>query len=108
MLNTNKITKENLQTLGNLLRNNKGIKTLNILNEGSNSFETKKEFCNEIINLLESGKLLQVVCITRSGYFGETRINLNNYKNDSEIESIQIGVYKLTENKSNPSEWTLD
>jgi hypothetical protein len=109
MLNTNKITKETLKALGQLLRNNKGIKTLDILNNGRKSFEgNKKEFCNEVLNLLESGKLLQISLVTRKGYFGNTQININNYLNDSDIEEINVSVYTEAIKKADPTEWTLD
>ena len=109
MLNTNKITKETLKALGQLLRNNKEIKTLDILNNGRKSFEgNKKEFCNEVLNLLESGKLLQICLVTRKGYFGNTQININNYLNDSDIEEINVSVYTEAIKKAAPSDWSLD
>ena len=109
MKNTNKITKENLKQLGDILRNNKEIKTLDVISEGRKSFQdNKKEFCIEVLNLLESGKLLQISLITEKGYLGTNRVSIKDYINSNIIKEIEVSVYEIAKGKTNPSNWSLD
>jgi hypothetical protein len=112
---TNKVTKENVSTLGALLRSNKGIKTLDILNNGRESFAgNKKEFCFRILELLESGKLLQISTLGNEGYFSMTNPNVANYIDSKTINEIVVSVYvekKKPETLGealNADGWTLD
>lgn len=101
---SNKVTKESLSILGDLLRNNKGIKKLDIINQGRESFEdNKKDFCFKILELLESGKLLQISVLKDRGYFGMTSPNIANYIDSKIIEEITVSVY--VERKEPQTRW---
>jgi hypothetical protein len=90
---TNTITKENLTTLGNLLRDSKKIKKLVIIGLTVKNFgDNKKDFCNEILNLLKKGETLQIKVLQNEGYFGMTNPNVKDFLNSQILEEIQIAV----------------
>lgn len=106
-----KVTKENLTTLGNLLRGSNKIKKLSIvgLGETKKFGSDKKTFCNAILRLLKDGRILQISVLQNEGYFGIINPNVNNYIGSEILEEIEISVITVTsEEKVNPSNWTLD
>jgi len=107
----NTITKENLTTLGNLLRGSKKINKLSIIGfDGRKNFGSeKKDFCNEILKLLKDGRVLKISVLKNEGYFGMTNPNVKDFLNSEILEEITVSV--ITEGnklKEDPSNWTLD
>jgi hypothetical protein len=92
MLNTTKINKETLKSLGNLLRNNKGLNKMIIKNGGHEVITDKKEFCKEVLNLLKNNNLLQLAYVQRKGYYGQTT-NFDCALKYTDVEEITVSVY---------------
>jgi len=111
MLNTNKINKETLKALGLLLRNNKGLNEMKIHAGKQFLTESKKEFCEKVLELLEAGTLLQIQYITREGYFGQT-MNIDYAMKLTDIKSIDVQEYAEAKRPQTRAEaisnWTLD
>lgn len=108
---TNSVTKENLTTLGNLLRDSNKIKNLSIVGLGKRKVfnSDKKEFCNAILRLLKDGRILQISMLKDEDYFGMNNPNIKNFINSEILEEIQISVItEASTKKEDPSNWTLD
>ena len=97
---TNKVTKENLKQLGQILRNNKNIIKLDIRAEKRFSFnDNKKDFCNKVLELLEEGRFLQLDIVKIKGYFGQSNVSFEEFFEVNNIQEITLSEYII---KSSP------
>ena len=90
---SNQITKESLKDLGKLLRQNNYIGRMIVIGKEHDIYPTKLSFCNEILDILDQGKVIEVKSLEIKDVPGVINPDMNKYWNETNVISIFIRAY---------------